>query len=137
MRQQYSIQTAEVHIRRRGGGRGTTYFSEGGEGGVSVVVFSVLPPHQHRSILHRTHQEHISTYNNTVETPPLEDSMLIHKFSYVFLGWNWALRMGDWNRNLMSISPVAMSQRSTFQSVEELRSLAPLLFQLHYNYIHT
>lgn len=62
---------------------------------------------------------------------PLEKAcMLCYDNAHVFLGWNWAFRTGDWNRNLTSISPVAMSQSSTFQSVEELRSLAPLRFQL-------
>lgn len=49
---------------------------------------------------------------------------------YLFLGWNWALRTGDGNRNLRSISPEAISQRSTFQSVEEESNLCPLRFQL-------
>ena len=44
--------------------------------------------------------------------------------------------MGDGNLNLMSISPVAISHTSTFQSVDELMSLAPLRFQLH-TYTHT
>lgn len=51
-------------------------------------------------------------------------------FPYVFLGWNWALRTGEGNRNLRSISPEAMSHSSTFQSVEELSSFRLLLFQL-------
>ena len=50
--------------------------------------------------------------------------------THLFLGWNWALRMGDGNRNLRSISPEAMSQSRTFQSVEELSSFRPLRFQL-------
>lgn len=49
---------------------------------------------------------------------------------YMFLGWYWAFSTGDWNLNLMSISPVAMSHSNTFQSVEELSSLVPLRFQL-------
>ena len=61
--------------------------------------------------------------------------MHVHKcnligHTYLFLGWNWALRTGDGNRNLRSISPEAMSHNNTFQSVEELSSFRPLLFQL-------
>ena len=53
-----------------------------------------------------------------------------HELLYVSLGWNWALRTGDGNLNLRSISPEAMSHSNTFQSVDDDRSLCPLRFQL-------
>lgn len=50
--------------------------------------------------------------------------------TYVFLGWNCALRIGEGKWKRRSISPVEISQSRTFQSVEELSSLRPLRFQL-------
>ena len=57
-------------------------------------------------------------------------TMSIVHCTHRFLGWNWDLRTGDGNPNLRSISPDTISQRSTFQSVEDESSLCPLLFQL-------